>query len=80
MDNATQKKSPEERKIPCTDAVLLECWRIKDELSAKYGHDLDKFFADIREHQQQSELTGHRVVDLSKELKKPASGGANQSR
>jgi hypothetical protein len=76
MDNATQEKPQENRTIPCTDEVLLECWRIKDELSAKYGHDLDKLFADVREHQKQSELAGHRVVDLSGERKKQVNGGA----
>jgi hypothetical protein len=30
------------------DGVLREVWRIKDELSASYGHDLNTLFAEAR--------------------------------
>jgi hypothetical protein len=46
----------------CTDEVLLEIWRIKDELSAARGHSVEKPFAEARERQEKS---GHRVVNLS---------------
>ena len=44
------------------DLVLQEIWRIKDELSASYGHDIHRLFADLRKRQKHS---GHPVVDLS---------------
>ena len=43
------------------DLVLQEIWRIKDELSAKRGHSIDKLFADLREREKKS---GHPVVNL----------------
>jgi hypothetical protein len=46
------------------DEVLREVWRIKDELSASYGHDLNRLFADAREHQRKS---GRPSVDLQKQ-------------
>jgi hypothetical protein len=36
------------------DDVLRKVWRIKDELSASYGHDLNRLFAEAREHQRKS--------------------------
>ncbi len=46
---------------PSGDVVLKEIWRIKDTLSASYGHDVDRLFALAREHQENS---GHPVVNL----------------
>lgn len=46
-----------------TDLVLQEIWRIKDKLSAAYGHDVDRLFADTRKRQK---LSGHPVVNLQK--------------
>ena len=46
------------------DDVLREVWRIKDELSASYGHDLDRLFAEARQRQRQ---TGRPSVDLQKQ-------------
>jgi hypothetical protein len=46
---------------PSTDLVLQEIWRIKDNLSASYGHYVDRLFADARQRQ---EISGHRVVNL----------------
>jgi hypothetical protein len=43
------------------DLVLQEIWRIKDTLSASYGHDVDRLFAEARQRQKHS---GHRVVNL----------------
>lgn len=48
------------------DDVLREVWRIKDELSASYGHDLDRLFAEARERQRQS---GRPSVNLHKKRK-----------
>ena len=44
-----------------TDLVLQEIWRIKDKLSASYGHDVDRLFAEARERQKHS---GHPVMNL----------------
>jgi hypothetical protein len=48
------------------DEVLREVWRIKDELSASYNHDLDRLFAETRERQRQS---GRRSVSLERQDK-----------
>jgi len=49
------------------DLVLQEIWRIKDELSAAYGHDVDRLFAEARERQK---LSGHPVVNLQTKRRK----------
>lgn len=49
-----------------TDLVLQEIWRIKDELSASYGHDVHRLFAGLREREK---LSGHPVVNLQDEKK-----------
>ena len=36
------------------DKVLREVWRIKDALSASYGHDLNRLFSEARENQKKS--------------------------
>jgi hypothetical protein len=46
------------------DEVLREVWRIKDELSASYNHDLERLFADARERQRKS---GRPSVNLAKQ-------------
>jgi len=51
------------------DLVLQEVWRAKDTLSAAYGHDLDKLFAETRKREAQS---GHPLVNLQRQRKKPA--------
>jgi len=43
------------------DLVLQEVWRAKDTLSAQYGHDLDKLFA---EASQREKLSGHPLANL----------------
>jgi hypothetical protein len=48
------------------DDVLREVWRIKDELSASYNHDLDRLFAETRERQRKS---GRPSVNLEKQNK-----------
>jgi hypothetical protein len=60
MSKATKELKPNQS----TDLVLQEIWRIKDTLSAAYGHDLDRLFADARERQKHS---GHQVVNLQPE-------------
>ena len=52
---------------PCGDVVLGEIWRIKDTLSASYGHDVDRLFAEARERQKHS---GHPVVNLQTKRRK----------
>jgi hypothetical protein len=46
------------------DVVLAEVWRIKDEVSASYGYDIDRMFDDLRLKQK---TCGHPVVDFSKD-------------
>lgn len=41
------------------DLVLKEMWRAKDTLSAQYGHDLDKLFAETRRREK---LSNHLLV------------------
>ncbi|HEY0548883.1 MAG TPA: hypothetical protein VGF13_04720 [Verrucomicrobiae bacterium] len=52
---------------PTGDVVLQEIWRIKDTLSASYGHDVDRLFAEARERQKHS---GHPVVNLQAKRRK----------
>jgi hypothetical protein len=54
-------------KTPSGDVVLQEIWRIKDTLSAAYGHDVDRLFAEARERQKHS---GHRAVNLQTKRRK----------
>ena len=49
------------------DLVLQEIWRIKDTLSATYGHDVDRLFADAGKRQT---LSGHPVVNLQTKRRK----------
>ena len=57
---------PPQSETDAADDVLREVWRIKDELSAAYGHDLDRLFAEAREHQR---LSGRPSVTLEHEPK-----------
>jgi hypothetical protein len=43
------------------DVVLREVWRAKDMLSASYGHDVDKLFAETRKHEK---VSGHPFANL----------------
>jgi hypothetical protein len=47
--------------------VLQEIWRIKDTLSASYGHDVDRLFAEARKRQK---LSGHPIVNLQTKSRK----------
>ena len=49
------------------DVVLKEIWRIKDTLSAAYGHDVDRLFAETRKRQ---ELSGHPIANLQVKRRK----------
>ena len=63
MSNATKELKPNQS----ADLVLQEIWRVKDKLSAAYGHDVDRLFAAARKRQK---LSGHPVVNLqTKHLK-----------
>ena len=50
-----------------SDPLLQEIWRIKDELSASYGHDVNRLFADARKRQ---ELSGHPIANLQVKRRK----------
>ena len=52
---------------PTGDVVLQEVWRIKDMLSASYGHDVDRLFAEARDRQNRS---GRPVVNLQTKHRK----------
>ena len=65
MNDATNKP----KLFDTGDVVLKEIWRIKDELSASYGHDVDRLFAGARERQKHS---GHKVVNLQTKRAKAA--------
>ena len=56
MSNAITEPKPNQS----TDLVLQEIWRIKDTLSASYGHNVDRLFADARKRQK---LSGHPLVN-----------------
>jgi hypothetical protein len=43
------------------DPLLQEIWRIKDELSARRGHDIHRLFDEARERQKHS---GHKIVSF----------------
>ena len=64
------KTAPPKTETGIADDVLREVWRIKDELSTRYGHDLDRLFAQARENQRQS---GRPSVNLQKTTKQAAS-------
>jgi hypothetical protein len=49
------------------DLVLKEMWHIKDTLSASYGHNVDRLFAEARAREKRS---GHRVVNLQTKRRK----------
>ena len=55
------KTTKEQKPNQSADLVLQEIWRAKDTLSAAYGHDVDRLFADARKRQK---LSGHPVVNL----------------
>ncbi len=63
MSNTTFELKPHQS----TDLVLREIWRTKDRLSAAYGHDVDRLFADARQRQK---LSGHPVVNLQSKRRK----------
>jgi hypothetical protein len=48
------------------DVVLQEIWRIKDKLSASYGHDVKRLFEETRKREK---LSGHPIVDPPKRRK-----------
>jgi hypothetical protein len=48
-------------KAILSDEVLREVWRIKDELSASYNHDLERLFRDAQKRQR---LSGRTSVNI----------------
>ncbi len=63
MIKTTDNRPPKEGG----DLVLQEVWRAKDILSAQYGHDLDKLFAETRKREK---LSGHPLVSPSPKRRK----------
>jgi len=63
MNKATEMRSTKTKG----DVVLQEVWRAKDVLSAQYGHDLDKLFAETRKREK---LSGHPLVEPPKRRRK----------
>jgi len=51
---------------PAGDVVLQEIWRIKAALSASYGHDVKRLFAETRKRE---ELSGHPLIELPERRK-----------
>ena len=47
MSKTTKEPKPNQS----TDLVLQEIWRIKDTLSASYGHDVKRLFAETRKRE-----------------------------
>lgn len=62
------RATPAQSKNGVGDDVLREVWRIKDELSASYGHDLNRLFAETRENQRKS---GRPSVNLETQKQQP---------
>jgi hypothetical protein len=56
-----------------TDVVLEEIWRVKDTLSASYGHDVHRLFSEMREREKNC---GHPLVNLSDLKKRPSNDHA----
>ena len=54
------KTTKEPKASQSTDLVLQEIWRIKDTLSASYGHDVKRLFAETRKREK---LSGHPLVN-----------------
>ena len=48
------------------DVVLQEIWRIKNTLSASYGHNVKRLFAETRKREK---LSGHPLVKPPKRRK-----------
>ena len=67
LENYMSNAIKEPKLNQSTDLVLQEIWRIKDTLSAAYGHDVDRLFADARKRQK---LSGHPVVNLQTKRRK----------
>ena len=61
-----KKITPTQTETGVADDVLREVWRIKDELSASYNHNLDRLFAETRQRQRKS---GRPSVNLEKHNK-----------
>ena len=46
---------------PTGDVVLQEIWHIKETLSASYGHDVKRLFAETRKREK---LSGHPLSNI----------------
>ena len=68
MNTTTETRSAK----PTGDVVLQEIWRIKDSLSASYGHDVKRLFAMARKREK---LSGHPLVEPPTRRKAMAGSG-----
>jgi hypothetical protein len=68
VETTMQDRTTPQTENGVADGVLREVWRVKDELSASYDHNLDRLFAEAREHQR---LSGRPSVNLAKQEKAP---------
>jgi hypothetical protein len=64
MSNTTKELKPTQS----TDLVLQEIWRFKDTLSASYGHDVHRLFAETRKREK---LSGRPLVKPPAKRRKP---------
>ena len=64
-------ETTKEQQLPdeTGDLVLQEIWRAKDTLSAEYGRDLDKLFAETAKRER---LSGHPIANLQVKRRKVA--------
>ena len=57
----------EQKHHETDDVVLKEIWRIKDTLSASYGHDVNRLFAETSKREK---LSGHPIANLQVKRRK----------
>jgi len=70
----SMKEQKKTIKLNQGDVVLKEMYRIKDELSAFYGHDVDKLFDETLKHEKESRAAGWKFAPLpdAEEAREPA--------
>ena len=51
------------------DPIVAEVRKVKERLAAKFNHDIDAMFRDLREREK---ISGHNYVDFSKPARKAA--------
>jgi hypothetical protein len=56
----------DEERTMTDDKYIAEIRKIRDEMAAAYGYDVEKMLADIKQHQDK---TGRKLVSLSRPAK-----------